>query len=131
MNEPNMHTLSARLTKRDEKIKELQAEIALLKIGGQPASKVRDLVLPALKQLKSSIDETRFFSLNVVPLRMFDELIAALGENIPGAVEYKPAPPSAREAGLKPYVPLDHGPRDNAAAAPEYRVETYIGERLG
>lgn len=104
--------------RKDERIKELEREVAELRRGGQPASTVRDMVLPVLKRIEDEI-----VAGNIVAMqKMMNQLRMALGDNIPGAVEYKPAPPP-HQIGGKVYKPLDHGPRDNEAAAAQYRTQ--------
>ena len=112
----SMHSINLSLQHKDETIKELRLEIARLKIGGQPASKVRDMVLPVLKRIEDEISVGNILAMQ----KLANQLRMALGDNIPGDAEYKPAP-KAHEAGVKPYKSLDHGPRDNEAAAPQYR----------
>lgn len=112
----SMHGLGLQLQHKSERIKELEAEVAHLKIGAQPASKVRDLVLTALKIVDTYIAEGEIEKAR----QSLKGVIAALGDNFPGDVSYKPAPPK-HESGVKPYKPLDHGPRDNEAAAAQYR----------
>lgn len=104
--------------RKDERIKELEREVAELRRGGQPASTVRDMVLPVLKRIEDEI-----VAGNIVAMqKMMNQLRMALGDNIPGAVEYKPAPPP-HQTGGKVYKPIDHGPRDNEAAAAQYRTQ--------
>jgi hypothetical protein len=112
------HSINLMLQHKQERIKELELEVARLKIGGQPASKVRDLVLTALKLIKGDL------SINAIESaqKALDRTIMALGEAIPGDVARKPAP-KEHESGVKPYKSLDHGPRDNDAAAAQYRTE--------
>lgn len=114
----NMHALTQSLARKDERIKDLEQEVARLKIGGQPASKVRDLVLTALKLIRDDlcVDEISRAK------GTLDRTISALGEAIPGDVAHKPAPPP-HTGGVKPYRSLDHGQRDNEAAAAQYRTQ--------
>ena len=114
----NQHRFNMQLQKATERVKELEREVALLKIGAQPASKVRDVVLTALKIVDTYISEGQTDKAR----QSLKGVIAALGDNIPGAVAYKPAPPVHDGGGLKPYKPLDNGPRDNEAAAAQYRT---------
>lgn len=120
MNSPSMHTIGLQLQHKGERIKELEREVARLKIGAQPASRVRDMVL---KMLLSLEDDLATDHIGIAQKRL-GLLIKAIGENIPGEVEYKPAPPEHRSDHLKPYVPLNHGPRDLEAAAAQYRMQS-------
>ena len=111
------HQQGARWAHYQDRIKELEREVARLKIGGQPASKVRDLVLTALKLIRDDLEVGRVDNVKSV----LDRTILALGEAIPGDVAHKKAKP--HETGVKPYKALDHGPRDNEAAAAQYRTQ--------
>lgn len=104
--------------RKDERIKELEREVAELRRGGQPASTVRDMVLPVLKRIEDEIGTGNIAAMQ----KLMNQLRMALGDNIPGAVAYKPAPPPHRVGG-KQYKSLDHGPRDNEAAAAQYRTQ--------
>lgn len=116
---PSAHQEGARWAHYQDRIKELEREVARLKIGGQPASKVRDLVITALKLVR---DDLELMAIPSAKSRL-DSTIRALGEAIPGDVAHKPPAPEKHESGVKPYKPLDHGERDLNAAAAQYRMQ--------
>ncbi len=115
-----MHGLGLHLQHKQERIKELEREVASLRRGSQPASRVRDMVLRVLLRVSEILDGPVEVQHRAIPL--VKQLITALGDNIPGGVAYKPTPPP-HESGRKEYKPLDHGQRDNEAAAAQYRIE--------
>jgi hypothetical protein len=117
----SMHAIGLILDKRATRIKELEREVEMLKAGARPASHVRDLVLTALGQIRTLVQSDAVED-SVEAQHLLDRLMRVLADNIPGAVEVpKPAAPHAD--GIKPWKPLDHGPRDNEAAAEKYRTE--------
>lgn len=114
---PSVHQETKQWERLQDRIKELERENASLRARSQPASKVRDLVLTALKMVQGDL------SINAIAdaQKTLDRTILALGEAIPGDVAHKKTSPEKHESGIKPYKPLDHGQRDNEAAAAQYR----------
>jgi hypothetical protein len=112
----SMHAIGLMIESRDVKIRDLTKQLAEARAGGQPASKVRDMILPVLKRIEDEITAG-----NIVQMqKLMSALREALARNIPTA-----EPPSDKrvdKGGIKPYKSLDHGPRDNEAAASQYRT---------
>lgn len=116
-NEIAAHTKVMRLERQRLQIKDLETEVARLKAGARPAWHVRDLVLTVLLRISADLKNP---AIEREPLiKDLDRLIKTLSENLPGDVKV-PKPPQAAKDNS--YKPLDHGPRDNAAAAPQYRT---------
>lgn len=113
----NMHQFNRMIESRDEEIKQLKIDLAKAKLGGQPASTVRDLILTPLKAIKDAVDSGPGGTQKAYPL--LKQLIHSLAGAIPGDVSIvEPKPHDDRV--IKPNV-INQEPRDNAAAAPEYR----------
>jgi hypothetical protein len=110
----SMHAIGQMIASRDATIKKLQKELAEARIGGQPASQLRDAVLPVLLKIR----EEGWVTGATGPTILLDRLISHL-KTVP-TLEPPSDKMAAPKMNHKPIV-LDHGPRDNDAAAPEYR----------
>jgi len=103
LSDKSMHTIGQMIASRDATIQKLRKEIADAKAGGQPASELRDAVMPTLEKIKEYLRDSD----QPVARRMLDSLIGHL-KTIP---TLEPPSEKVAEKELKPYKPLDHGPR--------------------
>src|SRR5688572_27851021 len=106
----SMHQYGLMLEKRNLRIRELEAEVARLKQGGQPASQLRDAVLPVLERIAAMLTMETYPNAE----RPLKQLISHL-QSIP-SLEPKPytlAPPNYG----KVYKPLDHGKPERQGCA--------------
>lgn len=115
----SMHQYGLLLEGKDLEIKQLKLDLSAAQVGGQPASKVRDLVLTVLKDIYQQLVFTKTEGAKIDS--QLQKLIQSLAGAIPGDVQAVDPKPHAGQMVTSHGGTLNHGPRDNDAAAPEYR----------
>jgi hypothetical protein len=103
LQDKSAHALGQMIASRDAMVRKLTEEVAALKRGGQPASQLRDAVLPVLLDLQRNLDE------NVAPVSG-RSILARLIAHLKSIPTLEPLSDKVAEKNYgKPYVPLDHG----------------------
>lgn len=102
LQDKSMHSLGQMIASRDATIKRLEKELAEARVGGQPASKLRDAVLPVLLIVAQYCEDGQPGN----ALQLLKNLLGHL-KSIPSLEA--PSDKVADKNYGKLYKPLDHG----------------------